>query len=217
MKKWILLMTVLFSAAGAIWADEAKETSSDSAAATVAAAPTPRSTPEPFLWHFLANWGVDLPPPSAGDLTGVDLGLGVGYNVTPDLSLWLDWNERAYVPNLLTVVVGAPDFSMNDLALWARYEVGAKGGPRLFVFAGPGLAFNRVVTPTSAALPPSVTLNETDFMAEWGLGLKFPLFLGVNLLFQWKESYDFLSPSFAQLALAPDTATVNSYQMALEF
>jgi hypothetical protein len=130
--------------------------------------------------------------------TGYSFGAAVGYKFSPNFSILLDGEyQDVDGQNSLTP---AP-FALNtlEMAVLEKVRFGSLSNIHPFIFVGEGAVINS----PSGGNPLGSNSNETDGLAEGGLGVEFSLGDQANAFIQAKESLDLTKPAFS-----PDKATL---------
>jgi hypothetical protein len=130
--------------------------------------------------------------------TGYSFGAAVGYKFSPSFSLLLD-GEYQDVDGQNPF--SSTPFALNtlEMALLEKVRFGSLSNIHPFLFIGEGAVINI----PSGGNPLGSNANETDALAEGGLGVEFSLGDRANAFIQAKESLDLTKPGFS-----PDKITL---------
>jgi hypothetical protein len=148
-------------------------------------------------WDFQLGFGLVIPKGGSlldqnyeGDFGG---NLGVGFRVADPLSILLVIDGGGYNPRVNSLSNGTYSYSQTNFELIGKWRMGM-GNFRPYLYAGPGFSTNTYnLNFTYNGLAANASYNESDFVAEGGLGFEIRFVPGFNFFVQGGVAYDLTS------------------------
>ncbi len=206
MRTILFCLALLSAAAGRAWAEEAASTA-----------------PFESKWPVLTNFSLAFPNQNifSGNYdAGGGFGIGVGYRFTPALSLWLDYDYKGFTARYGNPLLSYSSYGLNlsTYALWVRYTVLTSGTLRPFFFTGPAFSTcNLSTSDTSNNMTSTISLSQTAFAPEVGVGLEIGLNPYLDFVGRGKFTYYLVTQDFADNAAIDQPARAFSFEIGFEY